>query len=423
MDIENDGQLNAPNLGGQSDTPESNPQLYTSDSVDPQNTLNPEESQDLLTDVIPSAGTPFFASDVNQTISSIITMSLLGIAVSFLGFAITSYMSLKYCCVEWLEVFVLVSIVIFLILYIGVLCTLHGATQKLSGRTFPISLGRLLGFHFIPIYNFYWICHWPAVFDKFISTKCKSESKGSAYIGMIVLSIFSSKIAPYSGLILRQMVVLMIAVQLSDYAMKVYNYLEIPQSVRSFHFRFAAKKRMLTVMSIVLVFIFGLEYILFFMNIFTEDTYKTANECLQKENYVCLEEKSNQLIEFNPAAGRFYNLRGLAYLEQDKHEIAIKDFDKAIALGPDMYSFHYNRGFSLSRLDRNEEALDEMEIAVKMKPDSAKMLIGRGLVRENMQDYSGALVDYNKALELEPDNSTAKKYKTDVMLYYNPAQL
>ena len=85
-----------------------------------------------------------------------------------------------------------------------------------------------------------------------------------------------------------------------------------------------------------------------------------------------------------------YSNRGLAYFELDEFELAIADYDQAIALDPDFARAYYNRASAECNLvpRRTELALEDILMAVQLEPQKAIEL------QEFLRDeglYAGAI--------------------------------
>lgn len=68
---------------------------------------------------------------------------------------------------------------------------IHKILAGATNHRYPISPGRAIGFHFIPIFNFYWIFHWPhqlAVFLNRFSDKCTMNNVWPG--ALLVVSFF-----------------------------------------------------------------------------------------------------------------------------------------------------------------------------------------------------------------------------------------
>lgn len=86
---------------------------------------------------------------------------------------------------------------VWTLVYIGVLifwyaCVyrLHKAIQHNLAHHYPITPGKAVGYHFIPLYNLYWIFKWPIEMAKFINSKISSGRIYGWLLGLILFSGF-----------------------------------------------------------------------------------------------------------------------------------------------------------------------------------------------------------------------------------------
>jgi Domain of unknown function (DUF4328) len=71
----------------------------------------------------------------------------------------------------------------------------HVILANVPGWKHPISPARAVGFHFIPIYNLYWIFKWPKEIAKFVNERLRAPvmkpvAVGVAVVGALVLRLF-----------------------------------------------------------------------------------------------------------------------------------------------------------------------------------------------------------------------------------------
>ena len=97
-----------------------------------------------------------------------------------------------------------------------------------------------------------------------------------------------------------------------------------------------------------------------------------------------------------------YNLRGLAYFDQEKFGRAIKNFQHAIAYDPQLaYSYLCGQAQQLQREHRN--AIDSFSVYLTYRPDSEMAWHARGYNRLMIGEYVAAINDLTKAIQLKPD--------------------
>ena len=115
----------------------------------------------------------------------------------------------------------------------------------------------------------------------------------------------------------------------------------------------------------------------------------------------------------------FYQLRGLIYELEMKHDKAISDFSKAIDLGTSksgsyLASLYYSRGMVWNKLREYEKAVNDLSIAIDLNPD-ADIHLERGDAYTQLGEYYAALDDYDQALTLYPG---ADAYTARGIVYY-----
>ncbi|MCA2908482.1 MAG: tetratricopeptide repeat protein, partial [Microcystis sp. M034S1] len=124
----------------------------------------------------------------------------------------------------------------------------------------------------------------------------------------------------------------------------------------------------------------------------------------------------NQAINLAPRAAWYYN-RGNLYYYQQKYDLALSDYDKAIELNPNYAYAYYNRGNLYKNLQKYELALADYDKAIELNPNYAKSYYNRGVLYYDQKKYELALADWNKAIELNPNFTDA--YYNRGNLYYN----
>jgi tetratricopeptide (TPR) repeat protein len=123
----------------------------------------------------------------------------------------------------------------------------------------------------------------------------------------------------------------------------------------------------------------------------------------------------NKAIALDPSDYYAYVNRGMLYSRMDLLDMALEDFDKAIALNPRSYEAYTNKGMVYGRAGLFEEAIDQFDDAIELRPDSAIAYGNRGLAYFLLEQYSNALEDLNEAIQL--DENYAEAYGTRGNLY------
>jgi tetratricopeptide (TPR) repeat protein len=100
-------------------------------------------------------------------------------------------------------------------------------------------------------------------------------------------------------------------------------------------------------------------------------------------------------------AARLLNL-GVAYMNQQRMEQALKMFEQAAALDPSLFSARLNQGIALLNLQRQEPAKAILLEAAQRDPRNARAWYNLGLLYRNLGDADMALDAFRKVAALDP---------------------
>jgi hypothetical protein len=80
----------------------------------------------------------------------------------------------------------------------------HVMLAHIPGWKHPISPGRAVGFHFLPVYNFYWVFKWPQEIARFVNWRLQKPLMKPQSVGIAVFAAFIVRLLldPGLGLIL-----------------------------------------------------------------------------------------------------------------------------------------------------------------------------------------------------------------------------
>lgn len=106
--------------------------------------------------------------------------------------------------------FPLPPLYLFLVMFVGgvywLVCVhrYHVVLQHVTGWKHPISPARAVGFHFIPIYNLYWVFKWPQEIARFVNWRSRQPLMKPQMVGLMVFGAFVVRflLDPGLGLIL-----------------------------------------------------------------------------------------------------------------------------------------------------------------------------------------------------------------------------
>ena len=108
-----------------------------------------------------------------------------------------------------------------------------------------------------------------------------------------------------------------------------------------------------------------------------------------------------------PKEPLLYNISGVCYKELGQLDVAIKSFEKALAIKPDYTEVNYNLGLTFQELGMLEAAVKRYEKAVVVKPDYAEAHNNLGVTFKELDQLDAAIGCYEKALAIKPDYAEA----------------
>lgn len=112
-------------------------------------------------------------------------------------------------------------------------------------------------------------------------------------------------------------------------------------------------------------------------------------------------------IELNPnLTGAFYNL-GVAFQKKGDIDRAILYYEIAIGLNPDMLEAHHNLGIVFKDKGRFDDAIMCFQRVIQLKPDHAGAYYNFGNTLVAKGQFNEALQSYQKAIEIDPDFADA----------------
>jgi tetratricopeptide (TPR) repeat protein len=115
---------------------------------------------------------------------------------------------------------------------------------------------------------------------------------------------------------------------------------------------------------------------------------------------------ARRALEAGPPQARVHNLLGKALERQGDPLEAVKAFDAAIALDPNLAEAHGNRAAILAAAGLPDEALAGFDRALALDPAAVADWINRGALLQSIERHDEALESYDKALALTPDDPT-----------------
>ncbi|MFM7477122.1 MAG: tetratricopeptide repeat protein, partial [Microcystis aeruginosa] len=93
-----------------------------------------------------------------------------------------------------------------------------------------------------------------------------------------------------------------------------------------------------------------------------------------------------------------YN-RGVDYIQQEKYDLALAEFTKAINIDPRYAEAYLNRGFLYEQQEKPDLALSDYNQAININPRLALAYLGRGILYYSRKEREKAIRDLRQAAE------------------------
>ncbi len=145
-----------------------------------------------------------------------------------------------------------------------------------------------------------------------------------------------------------------------------------------------------------------------------ENKSELANKVIIEIKEISKDERKGIKIESDP--GEFLK-RGILLFDLGKVKEALKSFDRAIEIKPDLAEAWLAKGDALIGLKHYEDALKVLDKAIKIKPDLAIAWLAKGGVFIKSEHYEDALKAFNKAIEIKPNFATAWNLKGSSLIF------
>lgn len=110
----------------------------------------------------------------------------------------------------------------------------------------------------------------------------------------------------------------------------------------------------------------------------------------------------SKTIEASPDSSRARNNLGMIYLQEDKTDSAIREFQTAIAIESDP-EYHHNLGMAYQKKGRGEEALEEYHHVLAVNPNSAITHNNMGNIFIDKGNLDEGISKFKEAIQLKPN--------------------
>jgi tetratricopeptide (TPR) repeat protein len=101
------------------------------------------------------------------------------------------------------------------------------------------------------------------------------------------------------------------------------------------------------------------------------------------------------------------NLRAGAYTRQDRSDLALRDYDRAIELEPSSSAIHYNRGNTLLFAGTVDAAVEAFDRAVELDGRNAGAFNNRGIAHALQGAFASAIADHTEAASIFGESEDA----------------
>jgi Tfp pilus assembly protein PilF len=124
-----------------------------------------------------------------------------------------------------------------------------------------------------------------------------------------------------------------------------------------------------------------------------------------------------RIIERDTTKYDIMNSAGNILIGKDEPELAMKYFTMAIATGKADHLPYYNRGMLYSDDQRFDLAIKDFTKALEMKPDFAEGFNNRGIAKVKAGDTLGAYYDFEKAVKYKPTDQMMQNNLSRIKFY------
>jgi tetratricopeptide (TPR) repeat protein len=117
------------------------------------------------------------------------------------------------------------------------------------------------------------------------------------------------------------------------------------------------------------------------------------------------QEKRTQTDQGKAAEAIRLNNLGVAYMNQRRSEAALKNFEQAYALDPNLLAAYLNEGIALLDLQRLEPAGQILVKAAEQRPKDARAWFNLGLLHRKLDETEQALAAFGRVAQLDPNDA------------------
>lgn len=115
----------------------------------------------------------------------------------------------------------------------------------------------------------------------------------------------------------------------------------------------------------------------------------------------------------NQDAIGYFN-RGIDYIQQEKYDLALAQFTRAIELDPDYSEAYLSRGMIYTIREQWRPAFQDLNTAIRLNPRAAYAYHFRGIVHLAFNQRQNAIADLTTAAELFRQQGNTEMYNSAI---------
>ena len=145
---------------------------------------------------------------------------------------------------------------------------------------------------------------------------------------------------------------------------------------------------------------------------------KTSNSACQPLDRVMRSSALVQSRQFDnrpDVLGLAYAFRAAAFGSYQETDLAVADFDQAVALQRANVDTRYNRAVALERKGKFDQALIDLNKIIEVRPKDVNGLYERGYVYLKKGDYDHAISDFDELLRVNPQFDKAIRRRAEAI--------
>jgi tetratricopeptide (TPR) repeat protein len=142
----------------------------------------------------------------------------------------------------------------------------------------------------------------------------------------------------------------------------------------------------------------------------TEESFQAMNQSEGQKSFEEIHKFSAEDLENislggeEDEFGKHFNA-GIRFALRKDYDKAIEEYNKALAINPDVSELHNNLGYAFLDKGDIEQAIKAQKKALDIDPNLANAYYGLALALEKKGDTAGAIKQWEKYLEIAPSDS------------------